>query len=194
MGKRDDGNGAFRVRSGDDSCFDRSSTSLKARNGVGVRADGKVIFGISHAEVSFDAFARLFRDGLNCPQCPVSGRRQRRELVRAVAQSPWQYLAARPDAGCIRQKIEARVGNSQTRTRNPFDYAGGWPSCRWGKRGHVVRIAKNPETCQGRAQYSAPCAGYCGGRARLAASACRAPHSPVRSRKRGGAFPAVRAR
>jgi uncharacterized protein YigE (DUF2233 family) len=47
--------------------FDRRSTSLKARTGVGVRADGKVIFAISQAEVSFDAFARLFRDGLNCP-------------------------------------------------------------------------------------------------------------------------------
>ena len=47
--------------------FDRRSTSLKARNGVGVRADGKVMFAISRGEVSFDAFARLFRDGLNCP-------------------------------------------------------------------------------------------------------------------------------
>jgi uncharacterized protein YigE (DUF2233 family) len=47
--------------------FDRESTSLKARNGVGVRADGKVMFAISQGEVSFDAFARLFRDGLNCP-------------------------------------------------------------------------------------------------------------------------------
>ena len=47
--------------------FDKRSTSLKARNGVGVRADGKVIFAISQGEVSFDAFARLFRDGLNCP-------------------------------------------------------------------------------------------------------------------------------
>jgi uncharacterized protein YigE (DUF2233 family) len=47
--------------------FDRGSASLKARNGVGVRADGKVIFAISQGEVSFDAFARLFRDGLNCP-------------------------------------------------------------------------------------------------------------------------------
>jgi len=47
--------------------FDRASTSLKARNGVGVRADGKVLFAISQGEVSFDAFARLFRDGLNCP-------------------------------------------------------------------------------------------------------------------------------
>jgi uncharacterized protein YigE (DUF2233 family) len=34
---------------------------------VGVRSDGKVIFAISQGDVSFDAFARLFRDGLNCP-------------------------------------------------------------------------------------------------------------------------------
>jgi uncharacterized protein YigE (DUF2233 family) len=47
--------------------FDRRSTSLKARTGVGVGADGKVIFAISQGEVSFDAFARLFRDGFNCP-------------------------------------------------------------------------------------------------------------------------------
>jgi uncharacterized protein YigE (DUF2233 family) len=47
--------------------FDRRSTSLKARTGVGVRADGKVIFAISEDAVSFDAFARLFRDALNCP-------------------------------------------------------------------------------------------------------------------------------
>jgi len=47
--------------------FDRRSTSLKARDGVGVRSDGKVIFAISEGEVSFYAFARLFRDGLNCP-------------------------------------------------------------------------------------------------------------------------------
>ena len=47
--------------------FERRSTSLKTRNGVGVRADGKVIFVISEKAVSFDAFARLFRDGLKCP-------------------------------------------------------------------------------------------------------------------------------
>jgi uncharacterized protein YigE (DUF2233 family) len=47
--------------------FDRRSTSLKARTGVGVRADGKVMFVISEEAVSFDAFARLFRDALNCP-------------------------------------------------------------------------------------------------------------------------------
>jgi hypothetical protein len=47
--------------------FDKRSTSLKARNGVGVRTDGRVLFAISEGEVSFDAFARLFRDGLKCP-------------------------------------------------------------------------------------------------------------------------------
>jgi uncharacterized protein YigE (DUF2233 family) len=47
--------------------FARRGTSLKTRNGVGVRADGKVIFVISQEAVSFDAFARLFRDGLKCP-------------------------------------------------------------------------------------------------------------------------------
>ena len=47
--------------------FNRGSTSLKIRNGVGVRADGKVIFAISQEAASFDAFARLFRDGLKCP-------------------------------------------------------------------------------------------------------------------------------
>jgi uncharacterized protein YigE (DUF2233 family) len=47
--------------------FDRRSSSLKARNGVGVRADGKVMFAISQGEVSFDAFAHLFRDRLDCP-------------------------------------------------------------------------------------------------------------------------------
>ena len=47
--------------------FDRRGSSLKTRNGVGVRADGKVIFVISQEAVSFDAFARLFRDGLKCP-------------------------------------------------------------------------------------------------------------------------------
>ena len=47
--------------------FNRGSTSLKLRSGVGVRADGKVIFAISQEAVSFDSFARLFRDGQSCP-------------------------------------------------------------------------------------------------------------------------------
>ena len=67
--------------------FDRRSTSLKARDGVGVRTDGKVVFAISQGEVSFDAFARLFRDGLNCPNAVfLDGGTF--ELVRAVPQSP----------------------------------------------------------------------------------------------------------
>lgn len=36
------------------------------RNGVGVRADGNVVFAISLSEVSFGRFARLFRDALSC--------------------------------------------------------------------------------------------------------------------------------
>ena len=47
--------------------FNRASTSLKLRSGVGVRADGKVIFAISQEAVSFDSFARLFRDDVKCP-------------------------------------------------------------------------------------------------------------------------------
>jgi uncharacterized protein YigE (DUF2233 family) len=47
--------------------FNRASTSLKLRSGVGVRADGKVMFTISQEPVSFESFARLFRDGQKCP-------------------------------------------------------------------------------------------------------------------------------
>jgi uncharacterized protein YigE (DUF2233 family) len=46
--------------------FDRKSTSLKARNGVGIQDPHTVVFAISEGEVSFAAFARLFRDGLKC--------------------------------------------------------------------------------------------------------------------------------
>jgi len=47
--------------------FERRSTSLKARNGIGVRLDGKVMLAITQGEVSFHSFARLFLNGLNCP-------------------------------------------------------------------------------------------------------------------------------
>jgi uncharacterized protein YigE (DUF2233 family) len=46
--------------------FDRASASLKIRNGVGVRTPNVAVFVISEVEVSFAAFARLFRDRLNC--------------------------------------------------------------------------------------------------------------------------------
>jgi uncharacterized protein YigE (DUF2233 family) len=42
-----------------------TGTSAKIRNGVGA-CDGGVIFAIAEEPVNFDAFARLFRDGLSC--------------------------------------------------------------------------------------------------------------------------------
>ena len=44
-----------------------TGTSVKIRNGVGVRADGQVIFAISDSAVTFHDFALLFRDHLDCP-------------------------------------------------------------------------------------------------------------------------------
>jgi uncharacterized protein YigE (DUF2233 family) len=44
-----------------------TGTSAKIRNGVGVREGSLVIFAISDEPVTFYAFARLFRDALNCP-------------------------------------------------------------------------------------------------------------------------------
>ena len=41
-------------------------TSLKIRNGVGACDGNAVIFAIAEEPVSFDVFARLFRDGLSC--------------------------------------------------------------------------------------------------------------------------------
>jgi uncharacterized protein YigE (DUF2233 family) len=46
--------------------FDTRSTSLKPRNGVGIRDAHTVLFAISNGEVTFAAFARLFKNGLGC--------------------------------------------------------------------------------------------------------------------------------
>ncbi len=43
-----------------------NGTSEKVRNGVGVSDGGGVVFAIADEPVTFDAFARLFRDGLGC--------------------------------------------------------------------------------------------------------------------------------
>ena len=43
------------------------SDSLKYRNGVGVRADGTVVFAISEAKINFHGFGRFFRDVLKTP-------------------------------------------------------------------------------------------------------------------------------
>jgi uncharacterized protein YigE (DUF2233 family) len=47
--------------------FAEDGTSRFVRNGVGVRADGVVVFAISLGTVSFGRFARLFRDRLATP-------------------------------------------------------------------------------------------------------------------------------
>jgi uncharacterized protein YigE (DUF2233 family) len=43
------------------------STDRTRRGGVGICGDGEVIFAISDGTVNFHDFARLFRDGLGCP-------------------------------------------------------------------------------------------------------------------------------
>jgi uncharacterized protein YigE (DUF2233 family) len=43
-----------------------NGTSAKIRNGVGIDGAGAVEFAIAEEPVTFDAFARLFRDGLGC--------------------------------------------------------------------------------------------------------------------------------
>lgn len=47
--------------------FDENGPSRYRRNGVGVRPDGAVVLAVSRGFVSFGVFARLFRDGLDCP-------------------------------------------------------------------------------------------------------------------------------
>lgn len=46
--------------------FSVEGTSRKIRNGVGVTADGRVVFALSDNTVGFHEFARLFRDGFKC--------------------------------------------------------------------------------------------------------------------------------
>ena len=46
--------------------FQSDGTSRKTRDGVGVRKDGVAVFAISNGTVNFHAFARLFRDALDC--------------------------------------------------------------------------------------------------------------------------------
>ncbi|HYR09376.1 MAG TPA: phosphodiester glycosidase family protein [Longimicrobium sp.] len=47
--------------------FPPDSRSRLVRNGVGVRADGTVVFAIADGGVSFHQFATAFRDALRCP-------------------------------------------------------------------------------------------------------------------------------
>ncbi|MBX3567590.1 MAG: phosphodiester glycosidase family protein [Rhizobiaceae bacterium] len=47
--------------------FEPDGQSRHVRNGVGVRGDGTIVAAISLDMVSLGKFARLFRDGLGCP-------------------------------------------------------------------------------------------------------------------------------
>lgn len=47
--------------------FQETSVSLRVRSGVGVNAQGHVVFVLSRDRVSFHATATLFRDALACP-------------------------------------------------------------------------------------------------------------------------------
>ncbi|MEM1218972.1 MAG: phosphodiester glycosidase family protein [Bacteroidota bacterium] len=49
------------------SHFNKPSTNLNIRNGVGVTSDGKVIFVISNQPCNLWSFASLYRDVLKCP-------------------------------------------------------------------------------------------------------------------------------
>jgi hypothetical protein len=83
----------------------RGSTSLKARTGMGVRADGKVIFAMSQGEVSFDAFGRLFRDGLNCPCSSTAAALRASTLLPSTAMA----TSCRSGRLAVSQEIEAQA-------------------------------------------------------------------------------------
>jgi len=74
----------------------RHHSERVARNGVGIRADGKFIFAISQGEVSFDAFARLFRDGLNCPNALLLDGGSASSLYAPSLNSPGNLLSLGP--------------------------------------------------------------------------------------------------
>lgn len=60
--------GPMLVRSGALArAFPANSQSRKVRNGVGVRADGSVVFAIADRPVTFHQFAVAFRDVFSCP-------------------------------------------------------------------------------------------------------------------------------
>jgi uncharacterized protein YigE (DUF2233 family) len=71
--------------------FDRRSTSLKVRSGVGVRDPQAVVFAISEGEVSFAAFAQLFKERLHCANA----------LFLDGGSAPSIYLPARARGGNV---------------------------------------------------------------------------------------------
>jgi uncharacterized protein YigE (DUF2233 family) len=47
--------------------FNPTGPSTYVRNGVGVRADGTIVFAMAHDPVNLYTFATIFRDALRCP-------------------------------------------------------------------------------------------------------------------------------
>ena len=82
--------------------FKRGSTSLKLRTGVGVRADGEVIFAISQEAVSFDSFARLFRDGQKCPNALFLDGGSASSFYAPTLNNYSNIVPLLPYAGCFR--------------------------------------------------------------------------------------------
>ena len=67
--------------------------------------------------MSFDAFARLFRDGLNCPNALFLDRGSASSFYAPSLNSHGNFLSTWSDAGCIRKRKPAlRIA-----TRNRFD-------------------------------------------------------------------------
>jgi uncharacterized protein YigE (DUF2233 family) len=96
--------------------FDKRSTSLKARTGVGVRTDGKVLFTISQGEVSFDAFARLFRDGLKCPNALFLDGGSASNLYAPTLSRLGNFVSLGPMLAVFERN------RGQARDRRPVDY------------------------------------------------------------------------
>jgi uncharacterized protein YigE (DUF2233 family) len=70
--------------------FIPASTDRKLRSGVGVCRDNRLRFAISNAPVNFHAFARLFRDELECPDALfLDGGRGAGIYVPALGREDW---------------------------------------------------------------------------------------------------------
>jgi len=72
---------------------------------------------MSRAEVSFDAFARLFRDGLNCPNALFLDGGSAASLYAPSFNRHCNIVPLR----CIREKIEALSNNSQRQQCHSFE-------------------------------------------------------------------------
>ncbi len=91
--------------------FIPDSPSKKRRNGVGVTRDGQVIFVLSDSLVSFDSFARLFRDELKTPNALYLDGTISRIHAPALGRSDAGF-AMGPIVGVVEADKTAETGNS----------------------------------------------------------------------------------